>query len=62
MANPTGQGLKLRKKGERRGGRQAGSLNAFGRELKEALLDAAQDVGEVEETDILDKDGKPTGL
>jgi len=32
-----------------------------GRDLKEALLDAAQEVGEVEETEILDKDGKPTG-
>ena len=34
MPNPTGQGLKLRKKGERRGGRQPGSMNSFGRELK----------------------------
>ena len=61
MPNPTGQGLKSAKKGERRGGRQPGSSNLFGRELKEALLDAAQEVGEVEETDVLDKDGKPTG-
>ena len=44
MPNPTGQGLKLRKKGKRRGGRQPGSMNSFGRELKEALLDAAQEV------------------
>jgi hypothetical protein len=34
---------------------------AFGRDLKEALLDAAQEVGEVEETEILDKDGNSTG-
>ena len=44
MPNPAGQGLKLRKKGERHGGRQPGSMNSFGRELKEALLDAAQEV------------------
>jgi len=34
----------------------------FGRELKEALLDAAQEVGEVEEIEVLDADGKPTGM
>ena len=34
---------------------------AFGRDLKEALLDAAEEVGEVEETEILDKDGNSTG-
>jgi len=62
MANPTGQGLKSAKKGERRGGRQPGSSNLFGRELKEALLDAAQEVGEVEEIEVLDADGKPTGM
>ena len=44
MANITGRGLPSRKKGERRGGRQPGSMNSFGRELKEALLDAAQEV------------------
>jgi hypothetical protein len=44
MANITGRGLPLRKKGERRGGRQPGSMNAFGRDLKEALLDAAEEV------------------
>jgi hypothetical protein len=35
--------------------------NKFTRELKEALLQAAEDVGEVREQDILDADGKPTG-
>jgi hypothetical protein len=35
--------------------------NKFTRELKEALLRAAEEVGEVEEVPILDKDGKPTG-
>jgi hypothetical protein len=44
MPNPTGQGLELRKKGERRGGRQPGSMNSLGRDLKEAPLDAAQEV------------------
>jgi len=62
MANVIGRGLKpANKKGERRGGRQPGSMNSLGRDLKEALLDAAQEVGEVEETEIFDKDGKPTG-
>jgi len=37
MANITGGGHPSRKKGERRGGRQPGSMNSFGRELKEAL-------------------------
>jgi hypothetical protein len=62
MPNPTGQGLKLAKKGERRGGRQPGGQNLFTRELKEALLDAAQEVGEIEEIDVLDEKGKPTGI
>ena len=62
MANIIGRGLKpANKKGERRGGRQSGSMNAFGRDLKEALLNAAEAIGEVEETEILGKDGKPTG-
>jgi len=43
-------------------GRQSGSMNSFGRDLKEALLDAAQEVGEVVETEILDKDGNSTSF
>ena len=42
-------------------GRKPGVPNKFTRELKEALLRAAEDVGEVREQDILDADGKPTG-
>jgi hypothetical protein len=38
-----------------------GSQNRFTRELKEELLGAADHVGEIEETPILDSDGKPTG-
>jgi hypothetical protein len=37
------------------------TTNGCGRDLKEALLDAAEEVGEVEETEILDKDGNSTG-
>jgi hypothetical protein len=48
MPNPTGQGLPPGKKGELPGGRKPGSTNLFARELKEALLDAAQEVGEIE--------------
>jgi hypothetical protein len=61
MANPTGHGLKQVQKGQRLGGRQPGSQNVFTRELKEAILQAAEEVGEVEEVQVLDKDGKPTG-
>jgi len=60
MANVAGRGLRSAKKGERPGGRPPGSQNRFTRELKEELLGAADDVGEIEETPILDKDGKPT--
>jgi hypothetical protein len=42
-------------------GRKPGVPNNFTRELKEALLDAAEEVGEVEEEEILDKDGNSTG-
>jgi hypothetical protein len=42
-------------------GRKSGVPNNFTRELKEALLDAAEEVGEVEEEEILDKDGNSTG-
>jgi hypothetical protein len=62
MPNPTGHGLKPIQKGQRLGGRQAGSRNVFTRDLKEALLEAAAEVGEVIEEPILDKNGKPTGM
>jgi hypothetical protein len=42
-------------------GRKPGVPNNFTRELKEALLDAAEEVGEVEEEEIFDKDGESTG-
>jgi hypothetical protein len=62
MANPTGHGLKPMQKGQRQGGRKPGSQNLFTRDLKEALLEAAEEVGEVIEEPILGKDGKPTGM
>jgi hypothetical protein len=62
MANPTGQGLKPIQKGRRQGGRRPGSQNLFTRDLKEAILEAAEEVGEVIEEPILDKNGKPTGM
>jgi hypothetical protein len=42
-------------------GRKPGVPNNFTRELKEALLDAAEEVGEVDEEEIFDKDGNSTG-
>jgi hypothetical protein len=62
MTNPTGQGLKSAKKGEHRGGRVAGVPNRFPQELKQAMLDAVSEVGEVNEEPLLDKDGNPTGM
>jgi hypothetical protein len=47
MPNPTGQGLKPIQKGERRpgAGRPSGAPNRFPQELKQAMLDAASEVG-----------------
>ena len=39
--NPTGKGFKPNKKGERRGGRQTGTLNTVTSDLKDDLLTAA---------------------
>jgi hypothetical protein len=61
MANPTGTGLKPAKKGERLVGRKPGVPNRFTSDLKEAILGAAEDIGEIEEIEILDKDGNSTG-
>jgi hypothetical protein len=59
MANDVN--LKSNKKGERRGGRQAGTPNKNTRILKDALLDAALALGFPKEVAELDQDGKPTG-
>lgn len=61
MPNPTGIGLRPNKKGERRGGRKAGTPNKFTTSLKDDTLGAAEDVGMIEEHKIVDKDGKETG-
>jgi len=47
---PKGSGLTSNKKGERRGGRQAGTPNRSTQELKEHLLNAADALGTVKET------------
>jgi len=47
MSNPTGAGFKPNKKGERRGGRKAGTPNRITASLKEDALGAAEDVGMV---------------
>jgi hypothetical protein len=64
MPNPTGHGLKPIQKGERRAGagRPSGAPNRFPQELKQAMLDAASEVGEINEEPILDRDGNPTGM
>jgi hypothetical protein len=64
MPNPTGLGLKPIQKGERRAGtgRPSGAPNRFPQELKQAMLDAASEVGEINEEPILDRDGNPTGM
>ena len=43
--NPTGKGFKPNKKGERRGGRQTGTLNTVTSDLKDDLLTAAEELG-----------------
>jgi hypothetical protein len=49
MVNATGIGLKSPKKGERRGGRKAGVPNKSTQILKDALLNAASELGFPEE-------------
>jgi hypothetical protein len=50
------------KKGERRGGRKAGTPNKTTQILKDALLDAAAALGFPEEVTLVDDDGQPTGV
>jgi hypothetical protein len=54
--------LKSNKKGERIGGRKAGTPNKSTKILKDALLDAATELGFPEEVTLLDDDGRPTGV
>lgn len=54
--------LKTNKKGQRRGGRQPGTPNKTTQILKDALLNAASELGFPEEVTLLDDDGKPTGV
>jgi hypothetical protein len=59
--NATGAGLKSAKKGERPGGRKPGVPNKTTQQLKDAILEAADRLGYLEEMPVLDADGKPTG-
>ena len=59
--NPTGKGFKPNKKGERRGGRQTGTLNTVTSDLKDDLLTAAEELGFPKVMPILDANGEPTG-
>jgi hypothetical protein len=61
MVNPTGIGLKLSKKGERRGGRQPGTQNKTTQMLKDALINAAEALGYPKELPVRDDAGEPTG-
>jgi hypothetical protein len=49
------------KKGHKKlGGRKAGKRNSVTRDMKEALLAAAENIGFIHEDDVLDENGKPT--
>ena len=52
------------KKGQKKtggSGRKAGTLNKTTQQLKDAILEAADRLGYLEEVPKLDEDGKPTG-
>src|SRR6476646_1983813 len=59
MAKPPVNGFK---KGHKKiGGRKAGKENLSTRDMKEALLGAAETIGFIHEDAVLDENGKPTG-